>query len=116
MRTMNRPFIALTISLACTAAIAAEKAPQSLRFELAAAKVHEECFRLEAGDERKYQWKSNAPVDFNIHYHKGSEVFYPVKRNLIRGDDGTFTAKTGEDYCLMWTAKEALTLVEGEIR
>ena len=56
-----------------------------------------------------------APVDFNIHYHRGDEVFYPVKRDAMRGDGGTFSAKTGEDYCWMWTARETTTKVEGRI-
>jgi hypothetical protein len=53
-------------------------------------------------------------VDFNIHYHRGDEVFYPVKRERMRGDGGTFTAKSGEDYCWMWTAKAAAK-IEGRI-
>jgi hypothetical protein len=53
-------------------------------------------------------------VDFNIHYHRGDEVFYPVKREAMRRDGGTFTAKTGEDYCWMWSAKRD-TKLEGQI-
>lgn len=78
-------------------------------------KIHEECLKLPAGGKRRYHWKSDAPVDFNIHYHRGEEVFYPVKRDGMRGDGGTFTAKTGEDYCWMWTARNAPTKVEGRI-
>jgi len=54
-------------------------------------------------------------VDFNIHYHRGKDVFFPVKRNAMRGDGGTFTAKTAEDYCWMWTARDAPAKVEGRI-
>jgi hypothetical protein len=78
-------------------------------------KLHEECQRVEAGQKRRYHWKSDAPVDFNVHYHKGSEVFYPVKRDGMRGDGGTFIAKTTEDYCWMWTAREAPAKIEGAI-
>ena len=114
---MKRSLATLLVTLSCCTSNAADKQPQQpLRFELAPGKVHEECLRVEAGDKRKYHWKSNAPVDFNIHYHKGAEVFYPVKREGMRGDGGTFTAKTGEDYCWMWTAKDAAATVEGEIR
>ena len=79
------------------------------------AKMHEECVRLEAGDKRAYHWKSSTAVDFNIHYHRGDEVFYPVKRDAMRGDGGTFTAKTGEDYCWMWTARDKPAKIEGRI-
>ena len=78
-------------------------------------KVHEECVRLEAGQSRRWHWKSSAPMDFNIHYHRGEDVFYPVKRDAMRGDGGTFTARTGEDYCWMWTARTAPGKIEGRI-
>jgi hypothetical protein len=76
--------------------------------------IHEECQRLEAGAKRSYQWSASAPVDFNVHYHHGDEVFYPVKRDAIRRDSGTFTAKTGEDYCWMWSAKNKVS-IQGNI-
>ena len=82
--------------------------------ELAPGKIHEECMRLEAGQKRRYYWKSTAPVDFNVHYHQGEKVSYPVRRERMRGDGGTFTAKTGEDYCWMWSAK-ASAKIEGRI-
>jgi hypothetical protein len=85
-----------------------------VKVELEAGKMHEECMRVEAGQRRRYSWKSSAPVDFNIHYHRGDEVFYPVKRERMRGDGGTFTAKSAEDYCWMWTAKDGAK-VEGRI-
>ena len=78
-------------------------------------KMHEECLRIEAGVKRRYHWKSDAPVDFNIHYHTPTEVFYPVKRDGMRGDGGAFAAKTGEDYCWMWTARDKPAKVEGRI-
>lgn len=78
-------------------------------------KIHEECLKLPAGGKRRYHWKSDAPVDFNIHYHRGTEVFYPVKRDAMRGDGGTFTAKSSEEYCWMWAAKEKKARVEGGI-
>ena len=77
--------------------------------------MHEECVKLQAGDQRKYYWKSDAPVDFNIHYHRDPEVFYPVKRDATRGDGGIFTAKSGEGFCWMWTARDKPAKLEGRI-
>ncbi|MGZ5033296.1 MAG: hypothetical protein ACXWAC_08875 [Usitatibacter sp.] len=82
---------------------------------LAPQAMHEECMRLDAGQRRRYHWKSDSAVDFNIHYHRGNEVFYPVKRDGMRGDGGTFAAKSGEDYCWMWTARNAPAKLEGRI-
>src|SRR4051812_1625944 len=96
-------------SLIALAIIAAEahgtdaSAPSVFAVELEPGKMHEECIRLEQGDKRRYYWKSTAPVDFNIHHHRGDEVFYPVKRERMRGDGGSFTAKAGDDYCWMWS-------------
>jgi hypothetical protein len=113
---MNR-LLALACAGMAFAASGADLAPEhpSIDVTLAAGKLHEACVKLEAGEKRRYHWKSSAPVDFNIHYHRGEEVFYPVKRDAMRGDGGTFSAKTGEDYCWMWTAKNAPARVEGRI-
>ena len=108
--------LATLCALVPALALAADK-PDSNPFTatLAAKQMHEECRRLEGGEKRVYSWKSDAPVDFNIHYHGATEVFYPVKREAMRGDGGTFTAKTGEDYCWMWTARDKPAKVEGRI-
>ena len=45
---------------------------------------------MQAGEKRKYYWKADAPVDFNIHYHHEAEVFYPVKRDAMRGASRDF--------------------------
>ena len=102
---------------ACTAANAAAQTvdPLAVSATLEPSKMHEECVRLEAGDKRAYHWKSTAAVDFNVHYHRGDQVVFPVRRDGMRGDGGTFVAKTGEDYCWMWTARDKPAKVEGSI-
>ena len=78
--------------------------------------VHEECVKLAKDESRRYEWSSNAAVDFNIHYHEGAEVTYPVKRDGMRTDGGTFTASKGtQDYCWMWTARDKPVKLEGRI-
>ena len=69
--------------------------------------VAEECLHLAAGKSRLFEWSASAPVDFNIHYHQGDNVTYPVKANGQREGKGRFKAAAGEDYCWMWTAKGA---------
>ena len=78
--------------------------------------MHEECVRLEAGQKRDYSWKSDAPLDFNIHYHEANKVSYPVKRAAMRGDGGTFIAKIGQDYCWMWSARDKAAKLDGKIK
>jgi|SRR5688572_2819547 hypothetical protein len=114
---MKRLVALLAASLVLPGAASPAKSNDlAVEVNLAPRKVHEECARMEAGESRRWHWKSTAPVDFNIHYHRGEEVFYPVKRDGMRGDGGTFTAKSGEDYCWMWTARDATAKVEGQIR
>ena len=114
MPLMKRLRILLLAS--CTTALAADPAkPIPFSAALEAGRIHEECARLEAGEKRNYHWKADAPVDFNIHFHRGNDVTYPVKRTAMRGDGGTFVARTGEDYCWMWTAREKPAKVTGAI-
>jgi hypothetical protein len=107
--------LAVPLSVAAQSPAKSDAAWKPFAFTLEPKKVHEECQRVEAGDKRRYAWKSDGAVDFNIHYHRGSDVFYPVKRDAMRGDGGTFTAKEAEDYCWMWTARDKPVKVEGRV-
>jgi hypothetical protein len=113
---MSRTLAALLLlSLPALAKNAPQDAWKPFSISLDPKQVHEECQRVEKGEKRRYHWKSDAPVDFNVHYHKQTEVFYPLKRGAMRGDGGTFTAKSGEEYCWMWTARDKPAKVEGRV-
>lgn len=115
-RPMERLLATVLGALAIVHAQAADKPDRKpFNASLEPGKIHEECLRLEAGEKRRYHWKATGPVDFNIHFHRGPEVFYPVKRDAMRGDGGTFAAKSGEDYCWMWKARDTTVRVEGSI-
>jgi hypothetical protein len=77
--------------------------------------MHEECMRLDRGEKRSYYWRADGPVDFNVHYHLDDKAVYPVKRDGMRGDGGSFVAKSAEDYCWMWTARDRPVRLEGRI-
>ncbi|HET9650616.1 MAG TPA: hypothetical protein VFP36_00420, partial [Usitatibacter sp.] len=85
----------LAVLALATPAFAAD-APnwKSIDVTLEPKRIAEHCEKLPAGEKRRYHWKASEPVDFNVHYHQGDDVFYPVKREGMRGDGGTFTAKT----------------------
>ena len=108
---------AMAITLAAASAAHANDSagvqPFSAKLEPKA--MHEECVKLQAGEKRNYYWKADNAVDFNIHYHEGPEVFYPVKRDGMRGDGGEFSAKKAQDYCWMWTARDKPVKLEGRI-
>ena len=63
----------------------------------------EECFKLVGGQSIGYAFASSAPVDYNIHFHRGNDVLYPVKADAVAGATDRFTAPSTEEYCLMWT-------------
>src|SRR5687768_5261550 len=93
---MRRLALLALVGAAACANAADKGAAKPFSATLAPGKIHEECLKVEGGQKSKYHWKSSAPVDFNIHYHRGPEVFYPVKRRAMRGDDDTFAPKNAE--------------------
>jgi hypothetical protein len=113
---MNR-LLALAVLLATASAHSADdSASQAFDVKLVPGEIHEECRRIEVGGKRSWHWKADRAVDFNIHHHRDAEVFYPVKREGMRGDGGTFVAKTAEDYCWMWSARPGTPVrVQGAI-
>jgi hypothetical protein len=104
-------FLTVLASLALFAAAVAAAAPNDLTDEKSFAhtirprQIAEECVKLAAGQSITYSFEATAVVDFNIHFHKGDEVVYPVKHDLVRRGDDRFAAGSAEDYCLMWTNK-----------
>jgi len=111
------PSILLSLLLLPAVALGAETtgtAKHSFSATMPAGGVHEECVRLAKDESRNWEWSSNGALDFNIHYHEASEVFYPLKKDSVMKDKGTFKAKIAQDYCWMWTAK-APAKVEGRI-
>ena len=63
----------------------------------------EECFKLPGGQSIGYAFESSAAVDFNIHFHRGNDVVYPVASDAVRSASDRFTAPSTEEFCLMWT-------------
>ena len=98
---MSRKAFALLLSIAAgTASAAQEVGPYA--FTLTGKSFDERCLTLAAGQSIRYRFSASAPVDFNIHYHRGKDVFYPVRRSGMRDAEGTFRAREADDYCLMW--------------
>jgi hypothetical protein len=95
-------------------AATAEFGPFSI--EIAPNSFEERCIKLAAGASMRYRFKSSAPVDFNLHYHRGNDVFYPVKKTAIATRTGRFRAKTADVYCLMWENRsKTVAVIEGVI-
>lgn len=100
-----KPLLLSLLFLLPAIAFGASEQKHSFSATLAPGGMHEECVKLKKGESRRFEWSSDAALDFNIHYHDGTEVFYPVKRDSVMKDKGTFKAKVAQDYCWMWTAR-----------
>lgn len=94
---------ALFAGLAAAPIPPAQAMPVHVDVVLAAGKVHEDCFRLDPGRRVRYNFSMDRPGEFNLHYHKGKDVFYPLRSEHVSEQKGDFVAAVAEEYCLMWT-------------
>ena len=92
-----------TILFTTTPAIAAESTPPQTDRIIAPGKIHEACLALAPGARLSYSFHTDMPLNFNIHYHQGQNVLFPVKKDAVKSDTDVFEAKTREDYCMMWS-------------
>ena len=72
---------------------------------LPAGQVLEVCGRLQAGVVVAWRHDTSVPVAFNIHYHVGQDVVYPVQVASTRGGADRLRVTQEQDYCWMWTNK-----------
>jgi hypothetical protein len=100
-RSLAAGIVALATALA--GAAAAQGVDKSFAHSVRPKGLAEECFKLPAGQSMGYSFASSAPVDFNIHFHRGNDVVYPVKTDGAQVAADRFTAPSTEEFCLMWT-------------
>lgn len=72
----------------------------------------EVCGELPAPASVAWTFTASQPLDFNVHYHVGKEVVYPVKPSPLQSGGGTLNVTVPQHYCWMWANKgtEAVTL------
>jgi hypothetical protein len=119
MAHLNPVRFAIAVAAMLTAATgaAAQTAAAPFMHTIPPGKIAEECFKLPAGQTIGYAFEATAPVDFNLHFHRGNDVEYPVQSDQVRQVDDRFTAPSTEEFCLMWTnrALQRVT-VKGDLR
>lgn len=76
---------------------------QHSKYTVEPSKVHEDCVDLSPGKVLDYTFESLRPLDFNIHWHEDNKIAYPVKKDGISSDRGSFQPERQQYYCLMWT-------------
>jgi hypothetical protein len=97
--------LVLVLALAATSAFAAEGGaatkggkPVTLKPQ----KIHEKCLSLAPPQKLQYSFGTDKAVDFDVHYHKGDMVYYPVREKRTTSSEGVFTPSSREDYCMAW--------------
>jgi hypothetical protein len=74
---------------------------------LATGRFSELCGALQVGQSVEWQFESDQLLDFNIHYHQGQAVHYPVRADQVRQQRGHLAVDSAQDYCWMWSNKSA---------
>jgi len=98
MRRARVASIVLAVSLCGSMSASGEE----FDVEVQPGKFFEPCMDLTVGQVLHFKFKSAQNLRFNIHYHVGDDVEYPIKVNADRGS-GKYTPVIDQKYCLMWT-------------
>lgn len=86
------------------------KPRKALKATIEAYDVHEHCERLNMDEQMSYSFEADKPLNFNIHYHVGAAVTYPVKIDGTSAEEGILHPTVKQIYCLMWTNKNNTTV------
>lgn len=76
---------------------------------------HEECFVMQPGEHLLYHFSSDLPLNFDLHYHIGENILYPVKLENLQTLTRIFKAANKQEYCLLWqnTSTQRASLTYG---
>lgn len=96
----NRWFLVLLLPFICQA----QANEKSIEVVLPEKKVHEECMPLSAGQTLTFNYEANAELEFNLHFHHGKAVTYPLKGKYSNYSN-IYVATQKNDFCLMWQNK-----------
>ncbi|GAK57630.1 hypothetical protein U27_04597 [Candidatus Vecturithrix granuli] len=71
-------------------------------------RIYEECLKMKQGEVLQFSFTSSKLIDFNIHYHQGENVVYPVNKKQVTTLEGELDYDELEDeaepdtLCVMW--------------
>jgi len=72
---------------------------------VAPGKFAEVCGKLSKDQVIAWSFKSSQPTTFNIHYHEGKAVFFPIKLDATSAAENKLTVPVDQSYCWMWSNK-----------
>jgi len=65
--------------------------------------IHEACMQLTTAEQLHYSFTASEELNFNIHYHAGNTVHFPLAEHPASRADTNFIPDSDQHYCLMWT-------------
>ena len=78
------------------------KTEEKLTVTIPPKKYYEKCLDVSETKQLKFNFNSEVPFSFNLHYHDEGEVFYEIKEDSVKEFDFTFKPEKRAYYCLMW--------------
>jgi hypothetical protein len=116
VHSLGRQVLAICVVLVAVlslplGAVAQGAEANAFRHEIKPGKIVEECRNLATDERVRYRFEASAAVPFNVHFHRGSTVEYPVKVDKTSDAASIFTASSAEDFCWMWTNETTETVV-----
>jgi len=78
------------------------KTEEKLAVTLPPKRSYEKCMDVKETQQLAFNFISQAPFSFNLHYHNEGDVFYEIKEESVAEFDYTFKPKKRAYYCLMW--------------
>ena len=65
-------------------------------------RYYEKCLDVSETQQLIFNFNSQAPFSFNLHYHDEGEVYYEIEEDSVEVFDFTFKPEKRAYYCLMW--------------
>ena len=78
------------------------KTVEKLAVTLPPKRYYEKCLDVSETQQLIFNFNSQAPLSFNLHYHDEGEVYYEIKEDSVAEFDFRFKPEKRAYYCLMW--------------
>ena len=78
------------------------KTEEKLVVTIPSKRYYEKCLDVSETQQLIFNFNSQAPFSFNLHYHDKGEVYYEIKEDSVAEFDFTFKPGKRAYYCLMW--------------
>ena len=78
------------------------KTEEKLAVTIPSKRYYEKCLDVSETQQLIFNFNSQAPFSFNLHYHDEGEVYYEIREDSVEEFDFTFKPEKRAYYCLMW--------------